>query len=492
MRTAAGILLATLAGCASPAQPRPNVLLILADDLNDWVGALSGNPNGRTPHIDRLASQGVLFEEAYAASPKCNPSRTALMLGLSPATTGIYDNGHWWKPHLPNAVTLPEAFREGGYLAASAGKVFHHTAGFNPPEIWDEYFALRFDDPWDRKGSAYPQVLPTEPPEGYPFAGLLPPRHELDWGSPPLDEEEYGDARTVAWAERFLERDHDKPFFLAVGLFHPHLPWYAPESYFEPFPVERAQPPEAPENDLDDVPAEGRRLAARGAEVYRKIRDEGRLQEAVAAYAANIAFADALIGRLAEALEQSAYGENTIVVFASDHGFHLGEKQHWYKSTLWERATHLPLIVRLPAGPAGERRTTPVTLLDLYPTLLELTGLPPRAELDGRSFAHLLNSGREDAERAAVMTYLRGNHAVRQGRWLYIRYHDGGEELYDRESDPGELTNLAGLPEHRALKDKLAKRLPEKDAPPAPVKSAYEFDWRDYRWEPAATTAGRP
>ena len=202
MSTRLGFLLLCLALPAAAAGP--NVLLILADDLNDWVGALGGHPDARTPHIDRLAKSGVLFREAYAASPKCNPSRTALMLGLSPATTGIYDNGHWWRPHLPDAVTLPEAFRAAGYTVAGGGKIFHHTAGFNPPDLWDEFFEMPFDDPWDRGSSAYPQIDAPPRPPWHPLAGLQPFRHELDWGALPIADENYGDARTVAWAEEFL------------------------------------------------------------------------------------------------------------------------------------------------------------------------------------------------------------------------------------------------------------------------------------------------
>ena len=460
----------------------PNVLLVLADDLNDWVGSLSAHPNARTPNIDRLASQGVLFREAYAASPKCNPSRTALLLGLRPSTTGIYDNGHWWRPHLPNAVSLPQAFRQAGYAVAGAGKIFHHTAGFNPPDLWDDYFPLQFDDPWDRAGSAYPQVSPARAPPGHPLSGIVPFRHELDWGPLPVEEREYGDARTVEWAARFLAEPRDSPFFLAVGLFHPHLPWYAPPEYFDAFPPDKASLPHLPPDDLADVPPEGRRLAQQGASVFGRIRERGKWTEAIAAYAANIAFADALVGRLVEALDATSQAGNTVVVFASDHGFHLGEKGHWYKSTLWERATHVPLIVRGPGIEAGRVCDRPVSLLDIYPTLLEIAGLPPRPALEGSSFRGLLEDPESEADRHAVVTYLRGNNAVRRGKWLYIRYRDGGEELYDREHDPEELTNLAGREDLRGTAQALRALLPAASAPPAPLKSRYVFDAKAYSW----------
>ncbi len=474
--------LLALTGAAHGAAAEPNVLLILADDLNDWVGSLSGHPNARTPNIDRLASRGMLFREAYAPSPKCNPSRTALLLGRSPPTTGIYDNGHWWKPHLAGAITLPEAFRRGGYTVAGAGKVFHHTAGFNPPELWDEYFPLQFDDPWDRQGSAYPHLSIAAPPSGHPLAGLRPFRHELDWGSLPIGEAEYGDARTVEWAEGFLARTHDQPFFLAVGLFHPHLPWYAPARHFQALPPGDVALPQADKDDLVDVPAEGRRLAAQGADVFRRIVDEGKWLAAVAAYAANIAFADALVGRLTDALDASPHADSTVVVFASDHGFHLGEKGHWYKSTLWERATHVPLTFSGPGIEQGLTCDVPVSLIDIYPTLLDLAALEPDAALEGSSLSRLLENPASEPDRSALISYLPGNDAVRRGKWLYIRYRDGGEELYDREADPGELTNLAGVDSLAALRRELRALLPRSHAPAAPGKSRYAFDPASYSW----------
>ena len=487
-------LLAAIAlwsGCSVGTPAPPNVLLILADDLNDWVGALTPQRRSLTPNIDRLAAQGMLFREAYAASPKCNPSRTALLLGLSPSTTGIYDNGHWWRPHLPEAITLPEAFREAGYLVAGAGKVFHHTAGFNPPELWDSYAALRFDDPWDRRGAAYPAIDPVPPPAGHPLAGVEPFRHELDWGTLAVTDEEYGDARTSAWAESFLQREHQRPFFLAVGLFHPHLPWYAPAQYFERFPPETAVLPEVPPGDLEDIPAEGRRLAVVGTEVFERIRQAGKWREAVAAYSANIAFADALVGRLTNALDASRYAENTVVVFASDHGFHLGEKQRWYKSTLWERSTHVPLVIRSPDIAAGQVCDRPVSLLDIFPTLLDLAGLDPRPELEGTSLRGLLQDPRSEPGRHARITYLPGNHAVRRDRWLYIRYRDSGEELYDRDADPGEFRNLAAAIELQATKRALRELLPKRNVPPAPPKTAYRYDPGAHSWSPARPASGR-
>ncbi len=475
-----------LSACAGPpAAKRPNVLLIALDDLNDWVGCLGVRADAHTPNIDRLAARGMLFTDAHCASPKCNPSRTALFTGLMPATTGIYDNGHWWKPHLPDAVTMPEYFRRSGYCAAGGGKIFHHTSGFNPPGQWDEYFALQFDDPWDRRSAAYYGIPQADPPPNHPLNGIRPFRHEFDWGSLPLADNRYADARTIAWAADFLARKHDKPFFLAVGLFHPHLPWYAPERFFAAHPAGDTAIPNMPENDLDDIPAAGLQLSAAGRQSLEAVRASGKHREAVAAYLANIRYADELVGRLLDALDGSAYGTETIVVLFSDHGFHLGEKEHWHKSTLWQRATHVPLAVIAPGTtePATSR-DMPVSLIDLYPTLLDLCRLPPKADLDGQSLAPLLSGGSTAAPRSVLATFRRGNHVVKTKRWSYIRYAAGGEELYDRLEDPDEIVNLAGRVGLAPVKKRLAARLPPREAAAAPLKSAYDFDPTNYSWAP--------
>ena len=464
---------------------RPNVLLVSLDDLNDWVSCLGGHPDAQTPNIDRLAARGLLFRDAHCASPKCNPSRTAIFTGLMPSTTGIYDNGHWWKPHLPDVVTMPDYFRGHGYLTAGGGKIFHHTAGFNPPDQWDEYFDLRFDDPWDRNTSAYPGTPQVDPPERHPLNGIQPFRHEFDWGPLPIEDDQYGDSKTVRWASDFLGREHQKPFLLAVGLFHPHLPWYAPDQHFAAHPEEDTELPEIPEDDLDDIPPIGLELAASGRIGLDAVRKLGKHKEAVAAYLANIRFADELVGRLLDDLDASAYGDNTVIAMFSDHGFHLGEKQHWFKSTLWDRATHVPFAVVAP-GVTQPATTSdaPVTLIDLFPTLLELSGLPPKGDLDGQSLVSLLRGDPSVEQRPALVTFLRGNHAVKTREWSYIRYSDGGEELYDRVADPGEFVNLSDGGEFDDIKQQLSARMPKLEAPDAPTKSAYEFDFEKYQWTP--------
>lgn len=471
----------TSSAAAVGKQP-PNVLFLSVDDMNDWVGCLGGYPGVHTPHIDRLARRGLLFSDTHCASPLCNPSRTALLTGWASWRTGVYNNEQYWRPNLPNAVTLPTYFRKNGYTVAGAGKVFHHVAGFNPPDQWDEFQLQEFDDPWYRRDEWYPWNKKIPAPPGHPFNGLRDFQGEFDWGVIPLTENQYGDVRAVEFGERFLARQHAKPFFLAVGLWHPHIPMFAPQNYFDLYPPEKVRMPEVPGNDLDDLPPVAREFAAFRRVEHERIVKEGKWRDAVRAYLACISFADALVGRTLAALERSAYARNTIIVFWSDNGWHLGEKQHWHKSTLWQRSTHVPMIL---AGPgvrsAGVARTQPVTLLDLYPTLIEWCGLPRRDDLDGESLMPLVRDPKA-RRRPAVSTYLAGNHAVITEQWRYIRYRDGGEELYDRRADPNEWRNLAGEPRHASLKAEMARWAPGSSAAPVPERDAFDFDFASHEY----------
>ncbi len=476
--------LGLLAASVAPAQgERPNVLSISVDDMNDWVGCLGGYPGVHTPNIDALASRGALFRDAHCTSPICNPSRTSILTGKRPTTTGIYRNDQFWRPVHPDLVTLPMCFRENGYYAAGAGKIFHHTSGFNPPDQWDEFQIQEFDDPWYRRVSWYPWVNKIPNPPGHPFNGMAGDNFagEFDWGAlPNRPEETYGDMAAVRYGQEFLGREHDKPFFLALGLWHPHIPLFAPQEYFDLYPREDVRLPEVPGNDLDDVPALARQYAAVRRSEHERILREDKWTDGVRAYLACISFADAMVGYVLRALEQSAYADNTIVVFWSDHGWHLGEKRHWHKSTLWQRATHVPLIWAGPGVRATERdRNQPVELMDIYPTLADLCGLSAPEDLEGVSLGPQLRAPAAKP-RPAVTTYLPDNHAVVTEKWRYIRYRDGSEELYDRVNDPNEWTNLAGVQEHESLKRQLAYWMPESSAPQAPGRDAYDFDFDSY------------
>lgn len=466
------------------AKDRPNVLFLSVDDMNDWVGCLGGYPGVRTPSIDGLAQRGVLFRNAHCAAPLCNPSRTALLTGMRPSTTGIYGNEQFWRPVLPNAVTLPMHFKANGYHVAGVGKVFHHVAGFNPPDQWDEFQWQTFDDPWYRRAEWYPWVKKIPAPKGHPFNGLDNFQGEFDWGILDKPEEAYGDAAAVQWASQFLKRKQEKPFFLAVGLWHPHIPMFAPKSYFDMYPDPRL--PEVPGNDLDDIPAIGQKYAAFRRSEHERIVATGKWKDAVRAYLASISFADALIGQMLRSLETSAHARNTVIVFWSDNGWHLGEKRHWHKSTLWERSTHIPMIMAGPGMRAtGTARTQPVSLLDIYPTLVELCGLPNRKELEGKSLVPLLQNAKAKHQ-PIVTTFEPDSHAVRDERWRYIRYPDGTEELYDRVADPNEWKNIASDPKHTAIKQQLAQWMPKTSAPQQPTREAYDFDFatHTYRRKP--------
>ncbi len=473
---------AALSAAAAPAA-KPNVLFVSVDDMNDWIGCLGGYNGVQTPNIDRLARRGVLFANAHCASPLCNPSRTALLTGMRSSTTGMYNNDQFWRPNLPDAVTIPMYFKANGYRAAGAGKVFHHTSGNNPPDQWDEFQLQQFDDPWYRRADWYPWNKRVPAPKGHPFNGLNNFQGEFDWGVIPAAEREYGDQHAIDFGLKFLEKPQDKPFFLAVGLWHPHIPMFAPQKYFDMYPLEKVKLPYTPDGDLDDVPPVGQKFAAARREEHNRIVREGKWREAVRAYLAAITFADAMIGRLLDGLEKSAHAKNTIVVFWSDNGWHLGEKAHWHKSTLWQRSTHIPLII---AGPGtrhtGVARKQAVSLLDLYPTLIDLCGLPKRKELEGLSLRPLLEN--PSAKRPpAIIDFMPGNHAVRTDRWRYIRYNDGTEELYDESVDLQDWKNLAADPKYVIIKEELARWVPKSAAPPKPERTAFDFDFATYTYK---------
>jgi arylsulfatase A-like enzyme len=431
--------------------PRMNVLFIAIDDLNDWIGALGKRADVRTPNIDRLARRGVLFTRAYAAAPACNPSRAALLTGVRPATSGVYHNNQPWRPVLKDAVTLPQHFMNNGYTVQGGGKIFHNS--YNDPASWHV---------WTReKGN-------PEPPQR-PVNGITNAAH-FDWGPVDAPDEEMGDYKVVSWGADFLRQKHDKPFFLAVGLIRPHLPFYAPRKYFEQYPLDKIKLPRTLDNDLDDVPLAGRRMAKPEGD-HRKVVEAKQWEKAVQAYLACISFADAQVGRLLDALDRSEYAGNTIIVLWSDHGWHLGEKRHWRKFALWEEATRVTMMVVAPGvTKENQRCTRTVNLMDIYPTLVELCGLLPKPGLEAVSLAPLLRDPEAKWDFPSVTTHGRNNHAVRNERWRYIRYEDDGEELYDHEADPLEWKNLANDPQYVSVKAELGKWLPKVNAPDAPTR----------------------
>jgi arylsulfatase A-like enzyme len=445
-----GAALCALTGVANAAS-RPNVLLIVIDDLNDWVGHLGGHPQAKTPNIDALASRGVRFTNAYTASPECNPSRAALFSGKRPSTSGIYNNTVDWRPHLPPALMLPTQFRKAGYLVAGSGKIYHHNK--ERPTDWDRYSPYSVT-----QASPKCATNPVTAADG-----------RIRYAIGACADSDTSDYKNVQWMIDRLKENHSQPFFFALGSWLPHLYWYAPKKYYDLYPRTTVQLPPYRSTDLDDVPAPGKSMARKDSD-HDAIVAAGtqHWRDLVRAYLASISYADAQVGRVIAALNASPYRDNTIVVLLSDHGWHLGEKRHWQKYTLWEEATRVPYVWIVP-GVTGVNQTVaaPVDLMSLYPTLMELSGLPIPTHVEGTSVRPLLANPAASRNVPAVMTYQYRNHAVRSGPWRYIRYSNGNEELYNRSSDPNEWTNLAGRADMAQRKAELARLLPAVNAPPA-------------------------
>lgn len=432
---------------------RPNVLFIAIDDLNDWIGCMGGHPDTRTPNLDRLAARGTLFTNAHCAAPLCNPSRAALMTGIRPSTSGVYMNSNPWRkaPALAQAMTLPQHFMAHGYKAIGSGKIFH--GAYEDPASWDDY--------WPSKKKCVP---PSAQPAKRPLNGYSSPSDHFDWGPMDATDEEMGDYKVVSWGLEQLAAKHDKPLFLACGFTKPHLPWYVPRKYFDQFPLEGVHLPEVKADDLDDVPAVGRKIA--GVREHEGVVAHDQWKQAVRSYLATIAFVDGQIGRLLDGFEKSPMASDTIVCLWSDHGWHLGEKLHWRKFTLWEEATRNILTIAAPGvTKPGGRCTRPVSHMDIYPTLTDLCGLPVRDGLEGTSLVPLLKDPAAPWDRPALTTYGCDRHTVRSERWRYIRYNDGTEELYDHAKDPNEWTNLAADAQCGDVKKDLARWLPKVNTP---------------------------
>jgi len=453
--------------CASTIQAadKPNILFIAMDDLNDWVGCLGGHPQSITPNLDRLAESGVLFTNAHCPGAACNPSRTAIMSGLSPHRSGLYANNQKMREVLPDAVILPQYFRNQGYRASGSGKMLHY---FIDARSWDEYFPEKeTENPFPR--TLYPEKRPVSlPREPWQYV-------ETDWAALDASDEEFGGDWLVSkWVGEQLAVEHDKPFFLACGIYRPHEPWFVPAKYFEPFPIDKIQlPPGYKEDDLDDLPPDGQR---RGPNRYfAHIRAHQQWKNGIQGYLASIHFADAMLGRVLDALEQGPNRDNTVVVLWSDHGWHLGEKQHWQKFTAWRACTRIPFLIMVPPGiapglPSGTRPDTvcnrPVNLLSLYPTLLELAGLPAKTTNDGPSLVPLLKKPRGKWDHVSI-THLGspGNFGLSAQDWRYIHYASGDEELYHVSADPYEWHNLAADERYAKQLSTLRQQGPSEFAP---------------------------
>jgi arylsulfatase A-like enzyme len=462
------------AGSSCLGVEQPNVLMIVVDDMNDWVGCLGGHSQVQTPNIDRLAQRGLLFTNAHVPAPVCNPCRASVMTGRRPGSTGIYDNDVVWHDAFPGITSLPGHFKANGYHVVGGGKVNHHMPGFNRRNDWHDYFDQVFDSQYQDRLARGLNVKSFQWPSGFPLNKIdavrnfsKPPQNanEFDWGPFEIADHEMGDGKLVEWATQFLAAPPKQPFFLATGIYRPHLPFYAPRKYFDMYPLDQIIPPEMKEDDCDDLPSSGKAMAANRRSDLELVIREGKYREMLQAYMANITFADALIGQLLDALDASPAAKNTIVVLWSDHGWHLGEKQHLHKFTLWERSTRVPYIIVAPnVTPSNTLCSRPVGLIDTFPTLNELCSLPIVEGLDGVSLVPLLKEPSLKWSRPALTTHGQSNHSLRTEHWRYIRYANGDEELYDHTTDTHEWYNLAAKPEFADVTTELARSLPRTDA----------------------------
>lgn len=440
-----------------------NVLFIAVDDLNDWVGFLGGHPQAKTPNLDRLAAKSMVFEKAYCVVPACNPSRVALLTGMSPHTTGIYhnDNDMWKSERIKQkATTLPRYFAQHGYFTSAKGKIFHSSAGKRAePTQWNA-----FHDPTGKGLGQHPNKTDEVLASGLPIESNKD--KNFDWGViQDVFLEESRDFKTAQFAAEELLKPHDQAFFIGCGIFRPHLPWYVPKGYLEQFPLEDIQLPPIQENDLEDLPEIGQKMA-KGLDPksdYQRLKRFGKLKEAVRAYLASMKYADDCLGLVLDALNKSPHKDNTIIVLWGDHGWHLGEKLHYRKFALWEEATRVPLLIHTPDMIEGKKCSRPVSLLDLYPTLTELCQLPPNPNTDGQSLVPLLKNPNRSWDRPAISTMGYKRHAVRDERYRYIQYEDGSAELYDHEEDPQEWKNLAQEKGFESTIKRLRKWIPKEN-----------------------------
>ena len=449
----------------------PNVLFIAVDDLNTWLGCLNGYSNTKTPNIDQLASQGVLFSNAHCQAPLCGPSRASLMSGLRPSSTGIYGMIHddeirrEGNESTKEIIFLPEYFRNHGYHTMGIGKLFHTHA---PEGVFDE------------SGGREKGFGPL-PKERFVWDGFGTSdrknygRTSTDWGAFPEQDSLMPDHRSVNWVIERLNRTYDKPFFMGLGFLRPHVPLYVPQKWFDMHPLEGIEVAPYKSDDLDDVPP-----------VALKINDlpmmpstqwaieSGEWKRIIQAYLACVSFVDYEIGRVMEALKKSAYANNTVIVLWSDHGYRLGEKGTFAKHALWEPATKAPLLFAAPDLPKGKVVHSPAEMLSIYPTLLELCGLPAYYRNEGISLVPTMKNNLEATDAFAITTFGMNNHAVKSNGFRYIQYEDGGEELYDHSIDPNEFSNQANNAAYSEKIKKLKLLLPTTNSP-WDEHSSYKF-----------------
>jgi uncharacterized sulfatase len=446
------------ATASASAAERPNVLLIMADDLAATFGCY-GHPSAKTPHVDRFAQRSVLCERAYCQFPHCNPSRASMLSGWRPNRTRVTNNEDNLYVNHPGVLTLPHHFRNHGYATARCGKIFHlgvpsGLESMDDPAAWDFGTPFKNEAPFPPKRESAVKVTVTKA-AGFPW------QETLGGDAAPVDG---GFARTaVDWLE--TKRDRSKPFFLAVGFHRPHLPLVAPAEYYDLYPLESITLPDAPADDEADVPAPARNGAVPG---YTNNANPEQRRAAIRGYLACVSYIDAQAGFVLDALARLGLEKNTIVIFTADHGWHLGEHGLWHKRSLFEESAKVPFLIRMPdMQTAGKRSASLVELLDVFPTLCDLAGVPVLDGVQGKSLRPLLSDANAVIHDAAFTEARRGpaaefwGRSVRTPRWRYTEWNEGrdGAELYDEQADPREYTNLANDPQHATTVSELKQLL---------------------------------
>lgn len=483
---------------ASLAADRPNIIFFATDDLNDWVGPLNSPIRAKTPNLDRLAARGVTFQNAQACGSFCAPARSALFTGRHPATTGAYTTQVYFRDH-PELRPLQVALQQGGYQTFGTGKLFHHPAGYVDLRGWTEFHARTAAqrqsgwpvDSW-RQGAPLPTPVPFSA-----FTRQMRAEGDKTFMEyaplPNAVEKDMADTQQTAWAIDVLQRAHPSPFFLALGLYAPHFPNYAPQKYFDLYPLDEIKLPPLKAGDTDDLPPAIKKFYDhRKATIHDKLDELGLMKEVLRAYLASISYADAMLGRVLDALEASPDRDNTIIIFWSDQGYHHGEKGQWGKHTLWERTANIPFIW---AGPGIARQASvnaTVSSIDLYPTLVELCGLAPDAGLEGESLAATLRQPARAKDRNVLLCEINaGGYAIVNAEWRYIHYADGTEELYDVVKDPNEWDNLAAQEKFQTVMTELRQSAPKQFAPPGPETKDLRLvtEGESFHWEARAGAA---
>lgn len=451
------------------AQDKPNVLFIAIDDLNDYVSCMNGALSVPTPNIDKLAKQGRLFANAHCQAPICGPSRASIMTGLYPSTTGNYlqvrDSGiKKASKAASEAVFMPDYFEQFGYKTMAVGKIYHGGDAAKTFQEYGGYFNMHGLRP-DKRMNYDPKKLPNKTGGTY-----------TDWGAYPAHDSIVGDYKIARWAVNKLEQKHHQPFFLGVGFNKPHVPWHVPQKWYDMFPIETIETPPYKADDFNDIPIMAKMVAeAPMMPTTQELIKWQQWKEVIQAYAACVAFVDAQVGKVLDALENSEYAHNTIVVLWSDHGYHLGEKNRVAKQALWERDTRSILIIKPTNKIKGGYSNAPVGLIDMYPTLLDMCNLPELEQLEGNSLKKLVLNPKSDWGLPALSFYGEGNIAVRGRRYRLTQYEDDSLELYDMKKDPNEWYNLANSEKYKKNIRNLQKYIP-KEWTPLSEHSSYDFN----------------